>query len=505
MAVLNSDEAFVGIDLGTINSSLAFTDGNGNVEVLTDEMGLNVVPSVVLFNEKEKIVGNRAKNSLNRDNMKRYVSCFKRQIGTDIKRNIAGTEYSAAELSAMVIKKLLSTFKYKYGKDVYQAVITVPGDFDSVERKDTVNAANIAGLKNVILLNEPVAAALSYYDGVAKKRRKNLMVYDLGGGTLDISIFKTTDDSVKILSSAGDRNLGGRDWDLDLISLIQNKIIRETGFTYDKLMEDVVFSHEIAMAAPALKEKLYYVEEVNAEFEVMGQLIKINITKEEFDERSQHLANESIKHVKKAIANAKIRTSSIDAIILVGGAVRLPQIRRTIINNFPNIDVKLYDPELAVVKGAAICAESIFKWKKNYVTATSTKSFGILAGIDGEEKICNAIIKDMPLPAYKVLQCCPKRDDQDVLELNFYESVDSDRHYVDVSRGKFVSKSEIKLIGKISRGRTKFFIHFESDISGKITVTLTYNDNRIACDLAEHIAVTDEDIINSMVKMENIL
>lgn len=501
----NLKETFVGIDLGTVNSCLAFTDGNGKVEVMLDETGMGLTPSVILFNGGEKIVGNRAKSVVTPENKKYYASAFKKQIGTQIKKNYLGVDYKASELSAMVIKKLLTCFKRKYGRDVLQAVITVPGDFDDNERNDTMNAGYIAGLRNVVILNEPVAAALSYFAGNKYMDNKTLLVYDLGGGTLDINLFRIEDGDVRILSNTGDRNLGGRDWDLDLVTLIQSKVIKATGMTFEELSQYDDFAAQLRFDAQAIKERLYFAEGYSDTMTIGDREVPYTITREEYETATQYLANETLKYVKRAIGNAKIKERDIDSFILVGGAVKMPQIMNTLKATFPKNEIVLFDPELAVAKGAAIYAESIFKNGDPTINTVSTKSIGIIAGIDGEEKICNAIFKDTELPIHTSLNFRPKRDDQKYLELDFYESIVTKGHkYIDVDRGKFFSKFVLELKGHISRGRTKFVIDFDADTNGSLTVMIRYNKEAVFYDLSEKIKLTNEELVKSMTKLEGV-
>lgn len=501
----NLDEVYVGIDLGTINSCLAFSDGKGRVQVMVDETGSNLTPSVVLFNGNEKIVGNRAKAIVTPETKKNYASAFKKQMGTHLKKNYNGVEYKASELSAMVMKKLLMGFRMAYGRDVIQAVVTVPGDFDDNERNDTMNAAYIAGIRNVVILNEPVAAALSYFANNGQISNRTLMVYDLGGGTLDINLFKVSEGKIEILSNTGDRNLGGRDWDLDLVTLIQSKICDATGKSFDDLASNDQFNAQLRFDAQAIKEHLYNSPEYSDTMEIDGKKVRYTVTRSEFVEATQYLADETIIYVRQAIENAKIRPSDIDSFVLVGGSVKMPQIADTIRMNFPSNRISIYDPELAIVKGAAIYSESIFKKGTSRIETVSTKTIGIVAGIDGEEKICNAIYKDTVLPFHQTLNFRPKRDDQKQLEINVYESLVTEGHrYIDIDRAKFFGKFIVDLEGHISRGRTKFVIDFDVDMNGKITFTIKYNNTQVAFDLSEKMKLTNEELVSSIARTEGV-
>lgn len=496
----------MGIDLGTTNSCLAYSDANGNVKAFTGKNGKDIVPSVVLFTENGKMVGHEAKQKRDQYNTSSSASFFKRQMGTKITRTMRSVEYTPTELSALVITKMVSEFESEMNFKVRKAVITVPGDYSDAERSATIEAARIAGIEEVELLNEPVAAALSYGIGKGDKKDTTFIVYDLGGGTFDATVLKLENEKFTVLSSEGSKNLGGRDWDLELATIIQKKILDSTGLTFADIESDSDFRKAVMDEAELQKEQLSYNDRVVSKVDLRGNPVVFSTSREELEEATTWLISTTIDMVGYALRNANLQMNSLDKIILIGGSTLMPQVLRSLEDAYPSTDIQFFDPEHSVAKGAAIYAESVFGKKDIHITTVLTKSIGILAGIDGVEKICNILFRNTPLPIENTLMCRPKKDDQNVLDIAIYETyAKRGEEFVDVEEGNLIFKTSVELTGKISRGRTKIAVRFSADREGKITAVVECNGKMYPCDLSDRMILSNEEIINSRVKMRGVI
>lgn len=485
---------------------MAYSCDDGTVKVLSGSGNRDVVPSMVLFTGRALYVGDRAKDLSSEHDPSLFISGFKRQMGTDYVRTVQGQTYTPTEISAIVVKKLLMDFESLHKAKIRQAVITVPGEYGDAERNATIEAGRIAGLETVELLNESVAAALSYGIGMDSMENKTIIVYDLGGGTFDATVMKISNGRSITLSNEGNKNLGGRDWDLQLASIIQRKILDSVGLRADDIEEDGDLRRNIMVEAERQKELLTYQERAISSIRVKGEMVNYTVTREEFEESTSWLMARTIEFVGSAIRDAHLDMGSVDEIILVGGATLMPQVMRALEDAFPSVEIQFFDPEHAVARGAAIYARSVFGDKDMDVVSVLGKSFGIVAGIDGKERICNILYRNVALPMERILMCRPKRDDQKKLTLMIYESnARSGEEYIDVDKGRLVSKFDIELPDRISRGRTKIAIKFAADGAGKLDILVDCNGTVIECDLARDILLSSKERAESMQKIRGII
>ena len=499
-------QQYVGIDLGTVNSCLAYSDGKGNVEVSIGDDGNDITPSVILFTDFGKVIGRKAIDDAGKYNTTNYISYFKRQMGTNITRNIRSVSYTPTEMSAMILTKLVSDFEKESGTRLDKAVITVPCDYGDAERSATVDAAKIAGIMEVELLNESVAAALSYGMGRGDKTDRTIIVYDLGGGTFDATVLKISDGKFTVLSSEGSKNLGGRDWDLQLASIMEKKILDSAGLTSDDIESDSDIRGRMLRDAEKQKELLTYQDRAVGNVDIYGKTITYTVTREELDESTMWLMSQTIDMVGFALRNAKLEMNQIDEIVLVGGATLMPQVMRELEDAYPSTGIEFFDPEHAVARGAALYAESVFGSVKMTVTPVLTKSFGVLAGIDGVERVCNILFRDVPLPMDSTLMCRPKRDDQKELQISVYESLaKTGDDFIDISNARAVETFTIPMDGKVSRGRTKIAVRFSADRDGRLSVSVDCNGKLQKCDMSKDTSMSNRDIIDSRSKMAGVI
>ena len=348
----------IGIDLGTTNSCVAVMEG-GEATVIANAEGSRTTPSVVAFSKDgERIVGQAAKRQAV-TNPQRTVSSIKREMGTTYSVKIDNNSYSPQEISAMILSKLKKDAEAYIGSKVTQAVITVPAYFSDSQRQATKDAGKIAGLEVLRIINEPTAAALAY--GLDKSENKNqkVLIYDLGGGTFDVSILEIGDGVFEVLSTNGDTRLGGDDFDKKLMDYIVSEFKAKEGVD---LSTDKVAMQRIKEAAEKAKIELSGMTKtnVNLPFITAGadgpKHLDMDITKVKFDSLTADLVERTIRPTKQAMSDAGITFSEISKVILVGGSTRIPAVIDAVRNLTGKEPYKGINPDECVAIGAAIQA-----------------------------------------------------------------------------------------------------------------------------------------------------
>ena len=500
-----SSQHYLGIDLGTVSTCLAYADDEGGVEISKNEDGSGLLPSVILFTDEGKYIGDQAVKKSTEYSASNSVFFFKRMMGTDFRRSYGGITYDSAEMSAMVLKKALMNYERITGNVADSAVITMPGDFSDAEKNSIVAAAKMVGIHRLELLNESLSAAIAYRHFSKDTKDRKVIVYDLGGGTLDITVVNIHGNSFNVLSDESSKDLGGRDWDLQLANIIQRKIL----YAADMKIDDVVSDSELRIAVIKEAERQKVLLDKNSRsvgmIRVKGKPVRYIVSRGEFEEATRSLMMKTIDMVGYALRNAQLTMSDIDSILLVGGSTKMPQVSKLLKNAFPSVNLVTFDPEHAVARGAAIYARSIFSTDEITVTSATTRTIGIMAGIDGMEKICNVIFRNTPLQIDRTLMCRPKRDDQKTLEISVYESLAKEgEDYIDPSEGKLLKNNIFSLNGKITRGKTKIPIRFVADKDGRISVAIECNGNYSECGMCDPMPTSDQ-IEMSALKLEGIL
>src|SRR5579859_5199453 len=320
----------VGIDLGTTNSVVAVMEG-GEPMVIPNTEGSRLTPSVVAFTKTgERLVGQLAKRQavVNPD---RTIASIKRQMGTNEKVDIDGKKYTPQEISAMILGKLKADAEKYLGDTVTQAVITVPAYFNDSQRQATKDAGTIAGLEVLRIINEPTAAALAY--GLDKKQAETILVFDLGGGTFDVSVLEVGDGVFEVKSTAGDTHLGGDDYDRRIVDWIADEFQGEEGID---LRKDRQALQRLLEAAEKAKIELSSVvqTEINLPFITADQngpkhLIK-TITRAKFEEMTDDLTQRCVGPFRRALQDSKLSEKEIDEVVLVGGSTRMPVIQQLV-------------------------------------------------------------------------------------------------------------------------------------------------------------------------------
>ena len=343
----------IGIDLGTTNSCVAIYEG-GEAKVITNPEGMRTTPSVVAFKKGEIIVGQKAKNQMvtNKDT----ISSIKRKMGTSDKVHANDKDYTPEEISAMILGDLKKTAEEYLGEKVTRAVITVPAYFNDSQRQATKNAGKIAGLEVERIINEPTAAALAY--GLDKQEKtQTVLVYDLGGGTFDVSILELGDGVFEVKSTSGNNKLGGDDFDERIMDWMVKEFKKESGID---LSNDKMAMQRVKDAAEKAKKDLSGMTstEISLPFITQGEdgpiHLNMNLTKAKFEDLISDLVDSTLEPVRKAMKDAKLTNKDIDKVLLVGGSTRIPCVQELVKKELGKEPSKEVNPDEVVAMGAAI-------------------------------------------------------------------------------------------------------------------------------------------------------
>ena len=344
----------IGIDLGTTNSCVAVMEG-GEPTVITNADGARTTPSVVAFKKDgERLVGEQAKRQAV-TNAEGTISSIKRHMGTDYKANVAGKEYTPQAISAMILQKLKADAEAYLGEKVTEAVITVPAYFNDAQRQATKDAGKIAGLDVKRIINEPTAAALAY--GLDNEGEQKIMVYDLGGGTFDVSVIEIGDGVIEVLATNGDNRLGGDDFDKKVMDYMVADFKSKTGID---LSGDKMAMERIKAEAEDAKKKLSSATqvEINIPFitanEQGPQHLNMTLTKAKFDELTRDLVERTAIPVQNALKDAGISASELSKVLLVGGSTRIPAVQDKVKQLTGHEPSKKMNPDECVALGASI-------------------------------------------------------------------------------------------------------------------------------------------------------
>ena len=344
----------IGIDLGTTNSCVAVMEG-GEPVVITNAEGNRTTPSVVAFSKTgERMVGQVAKRQAV-TNHERTISSIKRHMGTDYKVDIDGKKYTPQEISAMVLQKLKADAEAYLGSPVSEAVITVPAYFTDAQRQATKDAGKIAGLEVKRIINEPTAAALAY--GVDKEAEQKIMVYDLGGGTFDVSILDIGDGVIEVLATAGNTHLGGDDFDQCIINYLVSEFKKSEGID---LSNDKVAMQRLKEAAEKAKIELSGVTSSNINLPYITadatgpKHLDVTLTRAKFNELTAHLVDATMEPVRQAMSDAGLTANDISKVLLVGGSTRIPAVQEAVKKMTGKEGFKGINPDECVAVGAAI-------------------------------------------------------------------------------------------------------------------------------------------------------
>ncbi len=376
-----------GIDLGTTYSCIARVDETGRAEVIKNLEGENITPSVVAFEDDTVIVGSDAKEESS-IKPETTVLLVKSYMGKKISMlDYNGEPKMPEEISSYILKKLARDTSEQLGVEVKDVVITCPAYFGTAERTATKNAGKIAGLNVLEIISEPTAAAI-YYGCTRKHDEKTVLVYDLGGGTFDVTVMRISANKIEVVCSDGDHDLGGKNWDETLMSYLINQFSQKVGYEVEP---DEYLDQRLREMAEKLKKRLTATTKASGILEGDAKQEKLSVTREDFDRMTSIYLRETMNKVETVLEISKNKGYQIDEVLLVGGSTRMPQVKETLEAKFGKEKVYFLEPDEAVAKGAAIHAVNVYvNNQKNLSEKDFESEENVKVNIDGDIKELNA-------------------------------------------------------------------------------------------------------------------
>jgi molecular chaperone DnaK (HSP70) len=518
---LDSNHVY-GIDLGTTYSCIAIVDElSGKPYLIPNAEGDVTTPSVVLFeDENTRVVGKEAKNTAVLD-AERVVEMVKRNMGMpDWRWDFCGQEYSPEEISSYILRKIVDDAEQQLGTRPEDVVITCPAYFGIPQREATATAGRIAGLNVLEVINEPTAAAIAY--GLQDERDQVVLVYDLGGGTFDISVIEIKDGSVSVIATGGDHELGGRDWDEQIVEYLGQAWMRETGSS-DNPTNSSESLQELWWRAEEAKRSLTARAEVKVPVSHAGQRATVTLTRQRFEELTRHLLENTMSFTKDTVALARqLGHPKIDRMLLVGGATRMPQVSRRLQEEFGQ-EPQVHEPDQSVAKGAAVYGQklgigrristeiakelgtspdqvdeaevapeikeraeqavadelgmrlpALKKLNDMRVTNVVSHSFGVVAikdeGSGQVQFISNLVLAQEPLPVRRMREFGTLFDNQSAVQLLIMESVARVEEIDDLDEGSEIGEASLPMAQDLPVG-SPIEVTFDLNQEGRLHIT----------------------------------
>jgi len=484
----------IGIDLGTTNSCVSVYEG-GEAKVIANPEGNRTTPSVVAFGKDgEIIVGLKAKNQMITN--PNVVYSIKRDMGTSKKVSINGKDYTPQEISAMILGDLKKTAEAYLGEKVTKAVITVPAYFNDSQRQATKDAGKIAGLEVERIINEPTAAALAY--GLDKQdKNEKILVYDLGGGTFDVSILELGDGVFEVLATSGNNNLGGDDFDQRVMDYLVDEFKKENGIDLSK---DKMAMQRVKDASEKAKKDLSGMNQTEVSIPFITQSengplhLSINLTKAKFEDLIGDLLESTLEPVRKALKDANLTKNDIDKVLLVGGSTRIPKVVDLIKNELGKEPSKGVNPDEVVAMGAAIQGGVLTGEVDDIVLLDVTP---LSLGIETMGNICTVLIpRNTTIPTSKSQVFSTAADNQPAVDIHILQG---ERKMA--SDNKTLGRFQLTGIPAAPRGVPQIEVTFDIDANGIVNVKakdLGTNKEQ-AITITSSTNLTDEEI-DKMVK-----
>ena len=484
----------IGIDLGTTNSCVAVMEG-GQPTVIANAEGSRTTPSVVAFTKDgERLIGQVAKRQAV-TNPDRTVISIKREMGTSYKVNIDGKQYTPQDISAMVLTKMKETAESYLGEKVTQAVITVPAYFNDSQRQATKDAGRIAGLEVLRIINEPTAASLAY--GLDKEENQKILVYDLGGGTFDVSILDIGDGVFEVLSTNGNTRLGGDDFDQRIIDYVAEQFKKENGID---LKQDKIAAQRLKEAAEKAKIELSGTTTANINLPFITadatgpKHLDVTLTQAKFNELTADLVDATVEPMRKALKDAGLTVDQINKVILVGGSTRIPAVQEAVKKVTGKEPFKGINPDECVAIGAAIQGGVLGGEVKDVLLLDVTP---LSLGLETEGHIFTKLIeRNTTIPTSKSQVFSTAADGQTTVEIHVLQG-ERQMAYDNKTLGRF----QLTGIAPAPRGVPQIEVTFSIDNNGIVNVSAkdkaTGNEQQITITASTNLS---EEEINQRVK-----
>ena len=479
-------EHFIGIDLGTTYSAVSTIDEYGKPVILKNADGEHLTPSVVYFDPHgNAIAGAEAKEMMlsGEDNV---IMFFKREMGNpEFAFHVNGKSYSATDLSAILLRKLKSDAELSLGASVTKAVITVPAYFNDLQRNETIKAAQMAGLEVLRIINEPTAAAINY--GIARDVDQKLLVYDLGGGTFDVTVLAIKNGAITVLATGGDHSLGGKDWDDCIISYITDQFVREFG---DDPNDDPMTYNDLAFNAEKLKKQLSSVQSASMLVRYAGHRQKYEITREKFEELTASLLQSTKDKTEEVLREAGLTWHDLSGALLVGGSTKMPMVEKWVRAMSGKEPLRGINVDEAVCLGAAIQAslELSSQCVRRGLPQGSVRTLSLPAGVsikvndvmshslgaiavsqDGDRYVNSIIIRKnltIPISESRSFKHKTRRNSDNEMEVYLTQGEGTE-----VNECTVVGRYMIKDIQHVESGESIIDLHYSYDENGVINIS----------------------------------